>query len=390
MGTYPPSAGAPLTHKTLLMRVHLLLIVRTPVCKITHGYPSRDGPQIAPCSRVNQLDFSTWRTQFAHEIVGEAPQIIEALETIRHVAATDCSVLITGETGTGKELFARAAHRASPRRNRALIPVNCAAIPENLLETELFGHIKGAFTGATSPRTGRFMSAHEGTIFLDEIGDLPLAAQAKLLRVLEERVVSPVGSDSDIAVDVRIIAATHRNLLEMVEQGTFRADLYFRLAVVPIHLPALRERPDDILQIANLCVIRARERLSRNVEGLDASARAALCAYHWPGNVRELSHVIERSVLLARKPILSQADIPLPITRGRFARAAEESGPLSLPKLGNELGDSSLDLRSALESLERSLIDRALQKAGGNRTEAAALLGLNRTTLVEKLRKYAA
>jgi len=340
---------------------------------------------------VNQVDFSTWRTQFAPEIVGEAPLIIEALETIRHVAATDCSILITGETGTGKELFARAAHRASPRRNRALIPVNCAAIPENLLETELFGHIKGAFTGATNPRTGRFMSAHEGTIFLDEIGDLPLAAQAKLLRVLEERVVSPVGSDSDIAVDVRIIAATHRNLLEMVEQGTFRADLYFRLAVVPIHLPALRERPDDILQIANLCVGRARERLSRNVEGLDASARAALCAYHWPGNVRELSHVIERSVLLARKPVLSQGDIPLPVaSRGRLARASEESGPLSLPKLGSELSDSSLDLRSALESLERSLIDRALQKAGGNRTEAAALLGLNRTTLVEKLRKYAA
>ena len=339
---------------------------------------------------MNQPDFSAWRTQFAPEIVGEASLIIEALEIIRHVAATDCSILITGETGTGKELFARAAHRASPRRNRALIPVNCAAIPENLLETELFGHIKGAFTGATNPRIGRFMSAHEGTIFLDEIGDLPLAAQAKLLRVLEERVVSPVGSDSDIAVDVRIIAATHRNLLEMVEQGTFRADLYFRLAVVPIHLPALRDRPDDILQIANLCVIRSRERLSRNVEGLDASARAALCAYHWPGNVRELSHVIERSVLLARKPVLSHADIPLPVaSRGRFARSSEESGSLSLPKLG-ELSDSSLDLRSALESLERSLIDRALQKAGGNRTEAAALLGLNRTTLVEKLRKYAA
>jgi transcriptional regulator with PAS, ATPase and Fis domain len=339
---------------------------------------------------VNQLDLPAWRTQFAPEIVGDAPQIIEALETIRHVAATDCSILITGETGTGKELFARAAHRASPRRNRALIPVNCAAIPENLLETELFGHVKGAFTGATNPRTGRFMSAHEGTIFLDEIGDLPLAAQAKLLRVLEERVVSPVGSDSDIAVDVRIIAATHRNLLEMVEQGTFRADLYFRLAVVPVHLPALRERSEDILTIANLCVDRARERLSRNVEGLDAGARAALTAYHWPGNVRELSHVIERAVLLARKSVLSQTDIPLPIKAGRFARAADESGPMSLPKLANELSDSSLDLRSALETLERSLIDRALQRAGGNRTEAAALLGLNRTTLVEKLRKYAA
>src|SRR5690348_16223526 len=211
------------------------------------------------------MDLTSWRKQFAPEIVGNAPEIIAALETLRHVAATDCNILITGETGTGKELFARAAHRASARRGRALIPVNCAAIPESLLETELFGHIKGAFTGATNARTGRFMSAHEGTIFLDEIGDLPLAAQAKLLRVLEERVVSPVGSDSDIAVDVRIIAATHRNLQEMVEQGKFRADLYFRLAVVPIHLPALRDRPEDILTIADLCIARAAERLGRNV-----------------------------------------------------------------------------------------------------------------------------
>jgi transcriptional regulator with PAS, ATPase and Fis domain len=339
---------------------------------------------------VNQLDLSTWRTQFAPDIVGDAPQIIDALETIRQVAATDCTILITGETGTGKELFARAAHRASPRRNRAFIPVNCAAIPESLLETELFGHIKGAFTGATNARTGRFMSAHEGTIFLDEIGDLPLAAQAKLLRVLEERVVSPVGSDSDIAVDVRIVAATHRNLQEMVEQGRFRADLYFRLAVVPVQLPALRERPDDILTIANLCITRSAERLGRNVQGMDAAARTALCAYHWPGNVRELAHLIERSVLLARKPILSHADIPLPSGAVRFARAADESGPVALHSIGKELGDSSLDLRTALETLERQLIDRALQRSGGNRTEAAALLGLNRTTLVEKLRKYAA
>jgi transcriptional regulator with PAS, ATPase and Fis domain len=339
---------------------------------------------------VNQFDLSSWRTQFAPDIVGDAPGVIDALETIRQVAGTDCNILITGETGTGKELFARAAHRASPRRNRAFIPVNCAAIPESLLETELFGHIKGAFTGATNARTGRFMSAHEGSIFLDEIGDLPLAAQAKLLRVLEERVVSPVGSDSDIAVDVRIIAATHRNLPEMVDQGKFRADLYFRLAVVPVHLPALRDRPDDILTLANLCVARSSERLGRNVQGLDAAARTALCAYHWPGNIRELGHMIERSVLLARKPILSHADIPLPVAQVRFARAADESGPFAIPMIGKELGDSSLDLRAALETLERQLIDRALQKAGGNRTEAAALLGLNRTTLVEKLRKYAA
>jgi transcriptional regulator with GAF, ATPase, and Fis domain len=346
-------------------------------------------PQLRPA--VNHFDLSAWRTQFAHEIVGDNADVVEALETIRQVAATDCSILITGETGTGKELIARAVHRASPRRSRPLIPVNCAAIPETLLETELFGHVKGAFTGATNARTGRFMSAHEGTIFLDEIGDLPLSAQAKLLRVLEQRVVSPVGSDSDVPVDVRIIAATHRNLAEMVEQGKFRADLYFRLAVVPIHLPALRDRPDDILTIASLFVARASERLGRGVDGLDAGARTALATYHWPGNVRELSHVIERAVLLARKPVLGHGDIPLPNQRARFARAADDSGPVQIPSLPKELGsDTSLDLRSALETLERQLIDRALQKAGGNRTEAAALLGLNRTTLVEKLRKYAA
>src|SRR5678815_2550688 len=234
---------------------------------------------------VNTLDLASWRTQFAPEIIGESQRMIDALETLQHVAATTCNILITGPTGAGKELFARAAHRASPRRNRAFIPVNCAAIPESLLETELFGHVKGAFTGATNARTGRFMSAHEGTIFLDEIGDLPLAAQAKLLRVLEERVVSPVGSDSDIAIDVRIIAATHRNLTDMVEQGKFRADLYFRLAVVPIHLPALRERPEDILAIADVFIARARERLGRNVDGLDLAASSTLRDYHWPGNV---------------------------------------------------------------------------------------------------------
>ncbi|HEX3765316.1 MAG TPA: sigma 54-interacting transcriptional regulator [Kofleriaceae bacterium] len=334
------------------------------------------------------LELATWRTHFAPEIVGESPQIVDALDVVRRVADTDCSILITGETGTGKELFARAAHRASPRRNRPMISVNCAALPEGLLETELFGHIKGAFTGATNARAGRFVSAHEGTIFLDEVGDLPLAAQAKLLRVLEARVVSPVGSDTELPVDVRIIAATHRNLAEMVEQGTFRADLYFRLAVVPIHLPALRERPDDILAIADVYVARARERLGRNVDGFDLGARAALSDYPWPGNVRELSHLVERSVLLARKPILSKADLAMPVVKAKPARSADESGPVRAPVPVAD--DTSLDLRSALEALERELISRALQRAEGNRTEAAALLGLNRTTLVEKLRKLAA
>jgi transcriptional regulator with GAF, ATPase, and Fis domain len=338
------------------------------------------------------LDLDTWRTQFAPEIVGQSRQIVEALETIQHVAASECSILITGETGTGKELVARATHRASKRRSGPFVPVNCAAIPDTLLETELFGHLKGAFTGATTSRSGRFVAANGGTIFLDEIGDLPLAAQAKLLRVLEERVVSPVGSDTDIPVDVRIVAATHRNLEEMVAQGKFRADLYFRLAVVPIHLPALRERGDDIELIADLCVARARERVGRAVEGLDASARSALRSYSWPGNVRELSHLIERAVLLARRARLGDADLQVPGAKKhptlRIAKM-EDTAAGTMPDLAAAGIDSSLDLRTALENLERQLIDRALNKANGNRTEAAALLGLNRTTLVEKLRKYA-
>ncbi|MBL0218121.1 MAG: sigma 54-interacting transcriptional regulator [Myxococcales bacterium] len=348
---------------------------------------------------------TSWRSQFAAEIVGESPSMLEALETIQYVAATDCNILITGETGTGKELFARAAHRASARRGRPFIPVNCAAIPETLLETELFGHVKGAFTGANNARPGRFMSANEGTIFLDEIGDLPLAAQAKLLRVLEERTVSPVGSDVEVPVDVRIIAATHRNLEDMVAQGTFRADLYFRLAVVPVSLPALRERSDDIIQIAELCIARVRERIGRNVEGLDESGKAALIAYHWPGNVRELSHLIERAVLLARRSRLGAADLTIPGQKVKFARGTDPFLAVYPPPAATASGSSpaiprgsvpempttdTLDLRAALEHLERDLIDRALTKSGGNRTEAAALLGLNRTTLVEKLRKYAA
>jgi len=341
---------------------------------------------------MNEMDFQAWRQLFAPEIVGDSPQIVEALMTIQHVAATTCSILVTGETGTGKELFARAAHRASSRRGRPFIAVNCAAIPDTLLETELFGHLRGAFTGATNARPGRFMSANEGTIFLDEIGDLPLAAQAKLLRVLEERVVSPVGSDTDVPVDVRIIAATHRNLEEMVAQGKFRADLYFRLAVVPIHLPALRERPEDIAPIAEVCIARARERLGRKVEGLDASGRAALEAYHWPGNARELGHLIERAVLMARKAYLGANELQLPGHK-KAPALARGTAPFQTVQphdlVADLKSDSSLDLRSALEQLERQLIDKALAKANGNRTEAAALLGLNRTTLVEKLRKYA-
>jgi sigma-54 dependent transcriptional regulator, flagellar regulatory protein len=337
-------------------------------------------------------DLKTWRRQFATEIVGESAAIVDALDTIRRVANTDCSILITGETGSGKELFARAAHRASNRRAKPFIPVNCAALPETLIEAELFGHVKGAFTGAMTARAGRFLSAQGGTLFLDEIGDLPLSAQAKLLRVLEERVVCPVGADSDIAIDVRIVAATHRNLEQMVAEGKFRADLYFRLSVVPLHLPALRERGDDFDIIVDLTLIRMCERTGRDLMTLEPSARVAIRAYSWPGNVRELAHKIERAALLARGTQIAEGDLSLPTSQTpirvvRSVITAEGSGPI--PKQ-DVLDDSTLDLRSALEAVERTMIDRALSKANGNRTEAAALLGLNRTTLVEKLRKYAA
>jgi len=343
-------------------------------------------------------ELKSWRRQFASEIVGESVEIVEALDTIRRVANTDCSILLTGETGSGKELFARAAHRASNRRAKPFIPVNCAALPETLIEAELFGHVKGAFTGAMTARAGRFLSAQGGTLFLDEIGDLPLSAQAKLLRVLEERVVCPVGADSDTAIDVRIVAATHRNLEQMVAEGKFRADLYFRLSVVPLHLPALRDRGDDFDIIVDLTLVRMCERTGRDLMTLEPSARAAIRSYSWPGNVRELAHKIERAALLARGTQICEGDLSLPNSATRTARSAqpvafvvtaEGSGPI--PKIGAPiLDDSTLDLRSALEAVERKLIDRALSKANGNRTEAAALLGLNRTTLVEKLRKYAA
>jgi sigma-54 specific flagellar transcriptional regulator A len=349
---------------------------------------------------VHDVDLKVWRKQFAPEIVGESRDVLTALDTIRRVANTECNVLIMGETGTGKELFARAAHRASSRRAKPFIPVNCAALPETLIEAELFGHIKGAFTGAMTSRAGRFVSANGGTLFLDEIGDLPLSAQAKLLRVLEERVVSPVGADTDTPIDVRIVAATHRDLDEMVAQGKFRADLYFRLAVVPLHLPALRDRGDDVQTIADLALQRSCERTGRELIGLDSSARAALRSYNWPGNVRELSHRIERAALLTRTSTLTEDDLCLPPTlaRGTMRGIPRHTFEPSLPEvsaLGSSVGTEphtepvSLDLRTALESLERKLIDRALSKTNGNRTEAAALLGLNRTTLVEKLRKYA-
>ncbi|WP_428265480.1 sigma-54-dependent transcriptional regulator [Haliangium sp.] len=320
--------------------------------------------------------FERWRRRCASQILGDDPRLLEALQTIRQVADTECTVLITGESGTGKELFARALHDASPRANGPFVALNCAAIPESMVEAELFGHARGAFTGAHANREGRVAAADSGTLFLDEIGDMPLTAQAKLLRMLQDRTIMPVGSDRPVSIDVRIVAATNQDLEAMVEAGSFRGDLYYRLNVIPIGLPPLRERGGDILALARAFLERAVERTGRASNGFDRSAERALGEHYWPGNVRELQHLVERTVLLKKDGRITADDLRL---RGG---ALGTGGHRILPAL------DGLELRAAIDEVERRLIEQALARTGGNRTEAAALLGVNRTTLVEKIRKH--
>ncbi|MCA9678275.1 MAG: sigma 54-interacting transcriptional regulator [Myxococcales bacterium] len=333
-----------------------------------------------------------WRRTHAAEIIGDDLAIAEALDAVRAVADTEATVLIGGESGTGKELIARAVHRASRRASGPFVAVNCAAIPEQLVEAELFGHGRGAFTGAVAAREGRIMAADGGTLLLDEIGDMPLPVQAKLLRVLQDRQVTPVGCDRPVAVDVRIVASTHRDLPAMVEAGTFRADLYYRLSVMDIELPPLRARRGDLLSLAvhHLRTYNAVD--GRATSGLDRPAIEALLAHAWPGNVRELANTIERAVVMRRAGAIGVRDLKL---NRRLAQGTPARGTPALPAVVTPVAAppgpdaESLNLKAALESVERSLIEAALERASGNRSEAAALLGLNRTTLVEKLRKRA-
>jgi DNA-binding NtrC family response regulator len=320
-------------------------------------------------------DFAAWRRRCAPQIIGEDALLVEALQTVSQIADTDCTVLITGESGTGKELFARAVHDASPRANGPFVALNCAAIPESMVEAELFGHARGAFTGAHANRDGRVAAAAGGTLFLDEIGDMPLTAQAKLLRMLQDRTIMPVGSDRPVSIDVRIVAATNQDLETMVAEGRFRGDLYYRLNVIPVGLPPLRDRGNDILRLAEAFLHQANQRNGRNVAGFDDSAQQGMLDHYWPGNVRELDHLIQRTVLLKKIGRIKASDLRL-----RCA-ARGTGGHRVLPAI------EGLDLRSAMEEVERRLIDEALERTGGNRTEAAALLGVNRTTLIEKLRK---
>ena len=307
-------------------------------------------------------------------IVGRSRKISQAIALADKVARHPSTVLITGESGTGKELIARHIHDASPRANRPFVAVNCAAIPEALLESELFGHAKGAFTGATAERQGLFEEAHDGTLFLDELGDLPVALQVKLLRALQEGEVRRVGDNASRGVDVRLVAATARDLEADVADGKFRADLYYRINVVRIHLPALRERTEDIPELVRHFVDRFNRRLGLHVTGVTAAAMRALVEYPWPGNVRELENVVERAMVLTDGPQLDVEQLPT----------------LAAPVARNDGGASPLDLsvKRRTEELERALIKEALDRTRGNRTRAAKVLDLSHRALLYKIRDY--
>jgi DNA-binding NtrC family response regulator len=303
-------------------------------------------------------------------IIGESGQMVEVISLVQRVAASEATVLIRGESGTGKELIAKAIHYASPRAARPLVRVNCAALPENLLESELFGHEKGSFTGAVASRKGRFELADTGTLFLDEIGDLPLHLQAKLLRVLQEREFERVGSSQPIKVNVRILSATHRDLESLMRAGQFRDDLYYRLNVVTILIPPLRERRQDLPALMDHFLKFFAAKNGKTLRGFSREARDTLLRYDYPGNVRELENLIERAVVLSRGDLIGHGDLPLTV------EAPEASG------------EPPAQLTAAVEGLERRMIKNALARASGVQTRAADLLGITERALRYKLKKY--
>ncbi len=313
-------------------------------------------------------------------IIGESPQIKNVIRFIETVADSDSTILISGESGTGKELVAKAIHYNSNRKNNPFVPVNCGAIPRELLESELFGHVKGAFTGAVANRVGRFELASNGSIFLDEIGDMNPMLQVKLLRVLQERNFEPVGSTKTMDAKSRVITATNINLEEAVERGEFREDLFYRLNVIPIHLPALRERKSDIPVLLNHCVERFNRTKGKNITGFTDEVIGLLTEYSWPGNVRELENLVERLAILKGNGQVEVSDLPEKYTLQKANIAEKSSENISLP-------DSGVDFNTAVDSYENALIVQALEKTGWNRNQAATLLRLNRTTLVEKIKK---
>ena len=317
-----------------------------------------------------------WRA----DILTASPRMLALLSEAALVARSQASVLIRGESGTGKELLARAIHRASPRQHGPFVAINCAAIPETLLESELFGHARGAFTGAAQAQTGLFQQAHGGTLFLDEIGDMPLPLQVKLLRVLQEREFQRLGSSETVRVDIRVIAASNADLVERIRQGRFREDLYYRLNVVPLHMPPLRERAADIPLLVDHFLMKVCRREGLPLKQVRAAALERLIRYDWPGNVRQLENAVEMAVALSgERRMLEAADFPLPSSLPRAPLANEAAPVVALPENG-------LDYEQVVSAFERNLLEQALRRAGGNKKRAADLLRLKRTTLSAKLR----
>jgi transcriptional regulator with PAS, ATPase and Fis domain len=312
------------------------------------------------------------------DIIGQSDKMHGLFNLVEKVADTDSTILIYGESGTGKELITRAIHNKSSRKNKPLIPINCGAIPENLLESELFGHMQGAFTGATAAKPGKFELAHGGTIFLDEIGDMSPELQVKILRVIEERECERIGGTRPMKVDVRILAATHRNLEEEVQRGNFREDLFYRLHVIPIILPSLRERKEDIPLLAFYFLNRFNQEKKKNVEGFTNEAMAILMGYYWPGNVRELKNIMESLVIFKGAGEIEAKDLP-----ERLKIKKNNTFP---PRV--EISEEGICLNTAVSEFEKALIIQSLEKTRWVKNKAAKLLHLNRTTLVEKIKRH--
>jgi two-component system, NtrC family, response regulator HydG len=309
-------------------------------------------------------------------VIGDSPQMRDVIERLKRIAPTNASVLIQGETGTGKELVAQAIHQNSPRKNKPFVALNCAALSENILESELFGHVKGAFTDASADRVGKFEYAHGGTMFLDEVGDMPLPTQIKLLRVLENGEITRVGSNHPIKVNVRILSATNRNLEDSIEAGAFRSDLYHRLKVVTIRLPTLRERSQDIPILIDYFIRQFSARHGKQIRGMSPAARRKLLSFEWPGNVRQLRNVVESMVVVDYDGLLDVDDLP-----EEFSGPAEPTGEPSSSSLTALVG-------KPLTELERLFISETLRLTAGNREEAAKMLGIGERTLYRKIKEY--
>ena len=318
-------------------------------------------------------------------LIGNSPLMKGVYELIEKIADTDSTILITGESGTGKELAAKIIHYNSSRSQAPFIPLNCAAIPKDLLESELFGHEKGAFTGALNTRIGRFELAHNGTLFLDEIGELAPSLQVKLLRVLQEKEFERVGGVKTIKIDVRILVATNKDLERAIREGKFREDLYYRLNVIPLNLPPLREKTEDIPVLVNYFVQEFAQKRRREPLTFSTDAIQYLMRYRWPGNVRELENLIERLTILVSKDIVTAPDLPEKFYQTTDSQPADDTPARQI--MDFNFPECGIDFNSVVRNMERNLILKALEKTGGVKNRAAKLLGLNRTTLIEKMKK---